>query len=56
MGSIGLMAFAYVLWKLLPSSRLWLVFVIAAVAWGTVAVTLWLAHKRLRFRRKSARA
>jgi hypothetical protein len=56
MGSIGLLAFAYVFWKLLPSSRLWLVFVIAVVAWGAVAVTLWLARKRLRLRRKRAHA
>jgi len=41
---------------LLPSSRLWLVFVIAVVAWGAVAVTLWLARKRLRLRRKRAHA
>ncbi len=55
-GSIGLLVFAYVFWKLLPSWRLWLVFVVAVVAWGTVAVTLWLARKRLRFRRKHAHA
>ena len=54
-GSVGLLAFACVFWKLLPNWRLWLVFVIAVVAWGTVAVTLWLARKRVRFRRRSTR-
>lgn len=53
-GSIGLLAFAYVFWKLLPSWRLWLVFVIAILSWTTVTVTLWFARKRLRFRRKRA--
>jgi hypothetical protein len=53
-GSIGLLAFAYVFWKLLPNWRLWLVFVIAILSWTTVTVTLWFARKRLRFRRKRA--
>ncbi len=55
-GSVGLLAFACVFWKLLPDWRLWLVFVIAVAGWVTVAVTLWLARKRVRFRRKRAHA
>jgi Protein of unknown function (DUF3147) len=53
-GSVGLFAFALVFWKLLPSLRLWLVFLIALIAWSGVSVALWFARRRLRFRRKHA--
>jgi hypothetical protein len=54
MGSVGLFAFALVFWKLLPSLSLWLVFLIALIAWSGVSVALWLARRQLRFRRKHA--
>jgi Protein of unknown function (DUF3147) len=52
MGSLGLLVFVFLLWRLLPIVRVWLVFMIAVLAWATVSVTLWFARKRLRLRRK----
>jgi hypothetical protein len=54
LGSIGLMAFALTFWQGLPRLSLWLVFVIAVMAWAGVSVGLWFVRKRLRFRVRPA--
>lgn len=53
-GSIGLMTFALVFWRLLPTMSLWLVVAIALGSWATVSAALWLARKRLRPRNRQA--
>ena len=59
MGSVGLAAFAVVVWCLLPHYPLALVLVAATLAWFAVAVAMWLARKivwrnlRARFRKRS---
>ena len=47
MGSIGLAAFAVVVWQLLPHYSVALVLGIATFVWFTVAVAMWLARKML---------
>jgi Protein of unknown function (DUF3147) len=47
MGSIGLLAFAIVLWQLLPRYSLATVLIAALVAWFAVSFTVWLARKTL---------
>jgi hypothetical protein len=41
MGTLGLMAFATVVWKLLPQHSAWLVLAGATVCWFAVAATAW---------------
>jgi len=59
MGSVGLAAFAVVVWCLSPHYPLALVMVAATLAWFAVAVAMWLARKivwrnlRARFRKRS---
>jgi len=48
MGCIGLMAFAAIFWRLLPSWRLSLLFPAAVIVWAAMATTIWLARKRMR--------
>lgn len=61
MGSIGLIAFAILVWKLLPHYSVAAVLGTATLAWFTVAVAMWLARKilwrsvRARIRRRSHR-
>jgi hypothetical protein len=58
-GSVGLLAFAAITWKCLPSHSLWLVLISATTAWLTVSVLFWHIRKRdqillgRRFRRSS---
>jgi hypothetical protein len=47
MGSVGLAAFAIVVWQLLPRYPVAIVLAAATVAWFAVAVTMWLARKIL---------
>jgi hypothetical protein len=47
MGSIGLMAFALIVWKMLPHYPLTLVLGVATLAWFSVSVLIWLARKTL---------
>ena len=46
MGSFGLMAFAALVWKLLPNHSAWLVLSAATLAWAAVAATTWWLWKR----------
>jgi Protein of unknown function (DUF3147) len=54
LGSVGLLVFALVFWKLLPQLSLWLVYLIAIAAWAAVSVAMWFARKRLRLRKRHA--
>lgn len=46
MGSIGLMAFAVFMWKLLPDHSSWLVIVGATLLWALVCMAVWFPWKR----------
>ena len=45
MGTLGLMAFALVVWRLLPGHPSWLVLTGAGVAWFGVSVLVWWLRK-----------
>lgn len=45
MGSIGLLVFAIVVWRLLPQFSAWLVLASATLAWLVTAVALWYVRK-----------
>jgi hypothetical protein len=40
-GTIGLLAFGAIVWRLLPKHRAWLILAAAAAAWFGVSVLLW---------------
>ena len=46
MGSIGLMAFAILVWKLLPEHAPWLVITSATLLWAAVSAAVWWTWKR----------
>jgi Protein of unknown function (DUF3147) len=46
MGSFGLIAFAVLTWKLLPSYSAWLVIFMATVLWALVSTSVWILWKR----------
>jgi Protein of unknown function (DUF3147) len=46
MGSIGLIAFALVVWKFLPGHSAWLTIAGAAVVWAIVPAGIWWVWKR----------
>ncbi len=52
MGCVGLMAFALIFWREVPSWRLWLLFPTAVIVWAATAAAIWFARKRLRLRPK----
>jgi hypothetical protein len=54
MGSIGLVAFAVVVWQLMPHHSVALVLSAALLAWLTVSFAMWLARKTL-YRRLRAK-
>ena len=47
MGTIGLMAFALIVWRLLPGHSSWLVLTGAGVAWFGVSVLVWWLRKMI---------
>ena len=47
MGSIGLLAFATVVWRLLPEQAPWLVLAGALLAWLGVAIVLWRGRRMI---------
>ena len=49
LGSIGLIGFAIVLWRLLPRQNPWLVIPVATIAWSTISFALWELRKRRLF-------
>lgn len=46
LGSLGLTAFALVVWRLLPGWNVWAVFAMAIAGWLGVSVGLWLIRKK----------
>jgi Protein of unknown function (DUF3147) len=55
MGSLGLILFAVIVWRLLPGHRTWVVLGGAAVGWAVVSVGAWLIRKRVRIGRRHVR-
>lgn len=51
MGSLGLLVFAAVAWKLMPILPAWAVITIAAVAWFAASVLIWRLRKSVCLRR-----
>lgn len=51
MGSIGLIAFAVFVWKLLPEHNPGLVIAAATLLWASVCTAVWMPWKRNVFRR-----
>jgi Protein of unknown function (DUF3147) len=47
MGSIGLLAFAVIVWQLLPDHATWLVLALATLVWLVVSVLIWQARRRI---------
>jgi hypothetical protein len=47
-GSLGLIAFAVVVWAALGHAPTWFVLVVATAVWAAVAVAAWLAREHLR--------
>ena len=60
MGSVGLMAFAFVIWQLLPHYSVAAVLAAATLAWFAVSLLMWLARRtiwrqlRLKFRKRTS--
>ena len=55
MGSLGLIAFAIIVWKLLPDHRSSLVLAVATIGWISVSSFTWMARKQRWWRRNHAR-
>jgi hypothetical protein len=52
-GTIGLAAFALVIWKIIPDHSPWFVLIAATLVWMTLSVLLWQVRKRFAlFRRR----
>jgi hypothetical protein len=47
MGSIGLIFFALIVWKLLPASSTAMILIEATLAWLVVSVSLWLMREKM---------
>lgn len=47
MGSIGLLAFAVIVWQLLPNHRTWPVLALATLVWLSVSVLIWQIRRRV---------
>ncbi len=45
MGSVGLIAFAVMVWRELPCHRSWVVIAAATILWGAVCIAVWVAWK-----------
>ena len=45
MGSVGLIAFAIVVWRGLPGHRSWVVIIAATILWGVVSLAVWATWK-----------
>lgn len=55
MGSLGLMAFAAVVWKALPKHPAWVVLIAATLLWFGVAIAVWILRRSVRNLRRRAR-
>ena len=47
MGSIGLLVFAFLIWRLLPNYSTPLVIASSTLAWAAVAFLVWIVRKRM---------
>jgi hypothetical protein len=47
MGSIGLLAFAIVVWRFMPAHATWAVLIAASLAWFAAALVAWEIRKRV---------
>lgn len=56
LGSIGLLGFAFVLWRFLPSQNPWLVVPVATIVWTIIAGSLWELRKNRLFGRHPRRS
>lgn len=45
-GTIGLVAFALIVWHYLPAHSAWIILPVAALAWFAVSICLWALRKR----------
>ena len=55
MGSLGLIAFAALVWKTLPRYPVWEVLIAATVLWFGVAIAVWIVRRSVRNMRRRAR-
>lgn len=56
LGAIGLFAFAFVLWRLLPGHNPWLIILAALAVWAAVSCACWwIRRHRYTFRRRPDR-
>jgi MFS family permease len=46
LGCLALLAFAAIVWRLLPTNHPWLVLPLAAITWAATAVLLWHLHRK----------
>ena len=53
LGCVGLLGFAFVLWRELPGHNAYIIIGLATIVWGFIAWTLWLLRRFLRHRRGS---
>jgi MFS family permease len=56
LGSIGLIGFAIILWRMLPTQNPWLVIPVATAVWFGIAFLLWELRKNRLFGRHSRHA
>jgi len=55
MGSLGLIAFAVLVWKFLPRHATWEVLIAATLLWFGVAIAVWMLRRSVRNLRRRAR-
>ena len=48
MGSLGLLVFALITWKLIEREKMWFVLLMATLAWLSVSCLFWILRKRWR--------
>ena len=56
MGCAGLISFALVVWKVLPSHAVWMTLLAATMTWAVVGVSTWIACNKKRMWRRNRRA
>jgi hypothetical protein len=47
MGSLGLLIFAWLIWRFIPQHSAWVVLTSATLAWLSISVLVWHARKRM---------
>jgi hypothetical protein len=56
MGSLGLIAFAVIVWRFLPGHSAWLVFAGAGAAWFLISLGIWRLRKTMPVLRRALKA